>query len=269
MTTLQFQNTILDWYKDNKRDLLWRNTKDPYRILVSEVMLQQTQVSRVREKYGEFLTSFPTLEKLAAAPERKLLNVWRGLGYWKRAVNLKKSANIIVKEHGGKVPREPKELEKLPGIGPYTAKAVACFAFQNKDAFIDTNIRRVYLHFFFPKRKKVSDKEILKAAEKNLLTKDPARWHSALFDYGALVLKDRAINKRSRHYAKQSKFAGSLRFYRTKVMRYLLDQPNQKATLAKIQKLLRETGSPYPTDRILTSLVKDELVKKKRNSYSL
>jgi len=254
----------------------WRNTKDPYKILVSEVMLQQTQVARVLPKYKEFLQEFPTLQSLAKTPDKKVLRVWAGLGYWKRALSLKKTAKEILKEHKGKFPKEPKTLESLPGIGPYTARAVACFAFQNQDTFLDTNIRRVYLHFFFPPStnsgqatKKVSDKEILTITQKAVWKKNPREWHYALFDYGAMVLKHKKINKQSQHYAKQSKFEGSFRSFRTKVMRFLLDQPRQTATTSTIQLLLKKEQSPYLPEKILASLVKDGLIKKKGGSYSL
>ena len=269
MTIPKFQKLILDSRKKNQRDMPWRETDNPYKILVSEVMLQQTQVARVLPKYKEFLKEFPTLQSLAKTPDGKLLKVWRGLGYWKRALSLKKAAKEIIKSHEEKFPENPKDLQKLPGIGPYTAGAIACFAFQNKDAFLDTNIRRVYLHFFFPKKKDVSDKEILHIAEKAVWKKNPRQWHYALFDYGATVLKDKKINKQSKHYSKQSRFEGSLRSFRTKVMRFLLDQPNQTATASKIQRLLKKAKSPYVPEKILASLEKDGLIKKKRNFYSL
>jgi A/G-specific adenine glycosylase len=269
MTIANFQKTILSWYKKNKRSMPWRNTKDPFKILVSEVMLQQTQVARVLAKYKEFIQEFPTLHTLAKASDKKLLKIWSGLGYWRRALGLKNTAKQIVKQYGGKFPKETKTLESFPGIGPYTARAIACFAFHNQDAFLDTNIRRVYLHFFFPGKKNVSDKEILNVAKKAMVKRDPREWHYALFDYGALVLKDKKINKQSRHYAKQSKFEGSFRSFRTRVVRFLLDQPGQTATANRVQRLLKKEQSPYLSEKILASLKKDGLVKKKGNSYSL
>ena len=173
MTIPAFQKHILKWYKHNQRDMPWRQTRDPYKILVSEIMLQQTQVSRVLPKYAEFLQAFPTVETLAKAPEKKLLKVWSGLGYWRRARFLKATAKAVVRNHDGKFPKTPEELIKLPGIGPYTAGAVACFAFNNPQAFIDTNIRRVYLHFFFADKKDVTDKEIMPIAQKAVWPKDP------------------------------------------------------------------------------------------------
>ena len=269
MTISKFQKLILNWHKENRRDMPWRNTKDPYKILVSEVMLQQTQVARVLPKYKEFLKEFPTLQTLTKASDKKLLKIWAGLGYWKRALSLKRTAQIVLKEHKGKFPKESSLLEKLPGIGPYTAGAVACFAFGNQDAFLDTNIRRVYLHSFFSKKDSVPDKEILKIAKKAVLKENPREWHYALLDYGSLVLKDKKINKQSKHYAKQSKFTNSFRSFRAKVMHFLLEQPKQTASLHKIEKLLKETNSPYETKKILFDLKKDGLIKKKERSYSL
>lgn len=309
MTIPQFQKKIFSWYKKNRRDLPWRNTTDSYRILVSEVMLQQTQVARVLPKYKEFLQKFPTLEKLAKASDKTLLRVWAGLGYWRRAKYLKEIAKILLKakktnskmsprrptagrEHRSQNPAgfedrsfwslfsEPKDLEKLPGIGHYTARALACFAFGSTEAFLDTNIRRVYLHFFFSKRKNVSDKEILKVAQKAVTSISHDRriwmyshiasreWHYALFDYGALMLKDKKINRKSRHYTKQSKFEGSFRSFRTKIIRFILDQPNQTATKSRIKRLLKEAQSPYAPERILAALEKDGLIKKKGGAYS-
>ncbi|MDO8633055.1 MAG: A/G-specific adenine glycosylase [bacterium] len=267
MTILAFQRTILSWYKTNRRDLPWRNTKDPYKILVSEVMLQQTQVARVIPKYEEFLKAFPNLRILARASTPRLLKVWAGLGYWKRALALKETARTIQKNYKGKFPKDSALLDALPGIGPYTAGAVSCFAFGNAEAFLDTNIRRVYLHFFFLKRKDVSDKEILKIAEKAVWKKNPREWHYALFDYGATMLKNSGANRRSRHYTKQSKFENSFRSFRTKVVNFLLSQKQNRASKKTIESLLKE--SPYPTKEVISSLLKDRLIKQSSAHYFL
>ena len=302
----KFQETILSWYAKNRRDLPWRNTKDPYKILVSEIMLQQTQVPRVLPKYKEFLKAFPTFETLSKAPDKKLLKVWQGLGYWRRAKYLKETAKIIVKEEktadltrrvGAHVeseakrgvkreekpqlernfPKIPEQLEKLPGIGHYTARAIACFAFDRCEAFLDTNIRRVYLHFFFQGKENVSDKEIFPLAKKAIfsLPKEisPREWHYALFDYGATVLKGKAINKRSRHHAKQSKFEGSFRSFRTKALRFVLSSPKSKITHEEIEEyireLIRQKDSTYSPASIIDSLLKDDLLKKSPTHYFL
>jgi len=271
MTILRFQKFILNWYKTNRRELPWRNTFDPYKILVSEIMLQQTQISRVLPKYKEFLKAFPTLSILARARDKRLLKVWQGLGYWRRAKYLKETAKIVVKKNT--IFSKPEYLEKLPGIGHYTARAIACFAFQNTEAFLDTNIRRVYLHFFFPKRQNVADSEILPIAQKAVWQKNSREWHYALFDYGAMVLKDKKINKQSKHYRKQSKFEGSFRSFRTKVVKFLLLQPKNKATQKTIESFLRKElarqKSRHAVSEIVGSLLKDNLIKKSSTSYSL
>ncbi|MBI2098173.1 MAG: A/G-specific adenine glycosylase [Candidatus Wildermuthbacteria bacterium] len=302
----KFQKIILSWYAKNRRDLPWRNTKDPYKILVSEIMLQQTQVSRVLPKYEEFLKAFPTLEVLSKAPDKKLLKVWQGLGYWRRAKYLKETAKTLcgaktagLTRREGSVPKEwvkreekpqfernfpkiPEQLEKLPGIGHYTARALACFAFGSREAFLDTNIRRVYLHFFFPNQQDVPDETILPLAQKAIYyishgrgnrTIPPREWHYALFDYGALVLKDRTINQRSRRYAKQSKFDGSFRSFRTQAVKFLLSTPQNETThnaLKKyIQELLDQKEASYSCASIIDSLLKDGLLKKSPTHYFL
>lgn len=271
MAIKRFQKLILDWHKKNRRPMPWRNTRDPYKILVSEIMLQQTQVSRVIPKYKEFLTAFPTVQALAKAPDKKLLAVWSGLGYWRRARFLKETAKAVVKKYDGKFPKDIRTLQTLPGIGPYTAGAVACFAFNNPNAFIDTNIRRVYLHFFFPNQKNVTDKDILAVAQKAVWEKDPRQWHYALFDYGATVLKkDRSINQRSRHYAKQSPFTSSLRSFRAKTLKLLLQTPKnrmtQKELLDWLEEEIREAEKDYSAQEIIQTLLKDSLIKK-RGTY--
>ncbi len=251
----------------------WRQTRDPYKILVSEIMLQQTQVSRVLPKYAEFLTAFPTAQALARAPERKLLKVWSGLGYWRRARFLKETARAVVKKYNGKFPKTPQELIKLPGIGPYTAGALACFAFHNPDAFIDTNIRRVYLHFFFADKKDVSDAEIMKIAQKAVWKQDPRTWHYALLDYGATELKDKSINKRSKHYVKQSEFTGSFRSFRAQVLKILLKAPHNKVIkgklLDRLEDSIRHAEKDYSPEEITNSLLKDTLIKENQIHFFL
>lgn len=273
MTIPKFQKTILDWYKDNRRDLPWRRTKNPYRIMVSEIMLQQTQVSRVIPKYKEFLQAFPTLEALANSKDADLIAVWSGLGYWRRARFLKEACKAIIKDHNGKFPKDVPTLLTLPGIGPYTAGAISCFAFGNTSSFIDTNIRRVYLHFFFPDKEDVKDSEILPLAEKAVWKEDPREWHWALFDYGAMVLKDKKINRKSKHYTKQSTFVGSFRSYRAHAMRFLLASKNNKAKkdvlVEFLEDILRTDERDFSPEEILASLEKDNLLKRNGSVYQL
>ncbi len=235
MTILQFQKHILDWHERNGRHTLpWRLTRNPYRIMVSEVMLQQTQVERVLLKYREFLHAFPTVKALADASPRDVLARWHGLGYNRRALYLHKAAQTVVLIYKGKFPRAIHDLEALPGVGPYTARAIATFAYGQPTVFVETNIRRIFLYFFFPDSDQVHDKEILPIVEKALWHDDPRKWYSALMDYGALAF--RAIqnpNTRSRHYVRQSKFEGSRRYARAKIVEYLL-KTGKRASLSMI-----------------------------------
>ena len=184
----QFQQHLLGWWNDNARDLPWRRTRDPYAILVAEVMLQQTQVDRVIPYYHQWLENFPDVEALAVAPTADVIRLWKGLGYNRRAVNLQRSATAVV-ERGGAFPVTVDELLALPGIGPYTAGAIACFAFEQDVPFIDTNMRRV-LHRVLvgsdvPERQ-LSDKKIIALAESVLPEGDGWRWNQALIEFGAL-----------------------------------------------------------------------------------
>jgi len=179
-----FQNKILDWYHENQRDLPWRKTRDPYRILISEVMSQQTQLSRVALKYEAWVKKFPTIKRLALANVSEVLHYWSGLGYNRRALNLKKTAEIIVKQYKGEFPREEKELLSLPGIGKYTAGAVLCFAFDKQIAVVDTNVRKVILTQF-----STAEKDVAEIAEKLLPQGKAYEWNQALMDYAAEVLK--------------------------------------------------------------------------------
>jgi A/G-specific adenine glycosylase len=185
-------------------------------------MLQQTQVERVIPFYKKFVKKFPTAKKLAAAPLSEVLKAWQGLGYNRRAKMLQKTAKDIIAHHNGKLPRSVAELEMLPGIGPYTARAVVAFAFNEDVAVVETNIRTAILRHFFPKKKRVSDKEIEKILKRTLPKGTSREWYSALMDYGA-YLKRSGIshNARSERYVRQSKFAGSLREARGALLREL------------------------------------------------
>lgn len=211
---------ILSYFRQHGRHgLPWRKTKNPYRILVSEVMLQQTQVSRVIEKYKQFLAAFPTFRVLAVAPARDVLKVWQGLGYNRRALMLQRCAQAVMREHGGKLPANYDALRTLPGLGPYTAGAVLVFAFNRPHPIIETNIRRVYLHHYFPNKKKVADAALLPLVVRTIDTKEPRRWFGALMDYGThLAATVENPNVRSKHYAKQAKFEGSVRQLRGRVL---------------------------------------------------
>lgn len=221
----RFQKIIYTYYRDNKRTLPWRTNINPYRILVSEIMLQQTQVDRVTEKYRNFIATFPTFKALAQAPLPKVLHAWQGLGYNRRALALKKTAALVTKNHNGKLSKIPEELEKLPGIGPATARSIAAFAFNVPTVFIETNIRTVFIHFFFPKTKNVTDTDILPLVEQTLDTQNPARWYSALMDYGTMLKKKHGnASRRSAHYVRQAPFKGSNRQIRGMILKLLTEQ---------------------------------------------
>ncbi len=222
-----FQQRIYAHYRKNKRVLPWRRTHDPYKILLSELMLQQTQVKRVIEKYREFLRRFPSIESMASAPLRAILEAWQGLGYNRRALALKRLATIVVDHYGGRIPRTIEVLKALPGVGAATAGAVCAFAFDKPVVFIETNIRSVFIHFFFRDREAVKDSDILPLLAQTLDAKRPRDWYYALMDYGAM-LKERQTNpnRRSAHYTKQSPFEGSLRQVRGMILRTLVKQPS-------------------------------------------
>ncbi|MDD1676500.1 MAG: A/G-specific adenine glycosylase [Methanomicrobiales archaeon] len=218
-----FRSLILDYYAACGRHLPWRETTDPYRILVSEVMLQQTQVERVLVKYPAFLEQFPHFQALAEAPLGDILRVWAGMGYNRRAIALQKSAVQIMLVYGGALPGDPDTLCTLPGIGRATACAILVYSFNLPLAFIEVNIRRVFIHFFFPGHDKVPDADLLPFVQKTLLNEDPRTWFNALMDYGSF-LKKRSVSsaRRSSHYHTQAPFTGSRRQLRGRVLACLV-----------------------------------------------
>jgi A/G-specific adenine glycosylase len=242
----------------------WRETRDPYRILVSEIMLQQTQVERVRAKYEEFLAEFPDVGSLAVAPLERVLSRWQGLGYNRRAVALHRCARILARQHGGRVPEDPAALVALPGIGPATAGAIRAFAFNAPAVFIETNVRRVYLHEFFPGRDSVADAEVTPLVAATLDKKRPREWYYALMDYGTAL--SRLVpnpNRRSRTYARQSRFEGSDRQVRGAMLRALLGGGVRKGPW-----LARSLGCELArTLRLLRELEREGFVRRARGGF--
>ncbi|MDW8147211.1 MAG: A/G-specific adenine glycosylase [Roseiflexaceae bacterium] len=177
----------MSWFSEAARDLPWRRVRDPYHILVAEVMLQQTQVDRVLPKYEAFLERFPTLRALAEAPTANVIRMWAGLGYNRRAVNLQRTAREIVERYGGVFPRDVATLVTLPGIGPYTAGAIACFAFEQDVAFMDTNIRRVIRRVFTDPAEMVAERTLLELAQAALPVGHSWAWNQALMELGSLI----------------------------------------------------------------------------------
>ncbi len=228
-----FQSTVYGFYHAHKRTLPWRETTDPYKILISEFMLQQTQVSRVVEKYVSFIERFPAIEDVANASLQVILNAWSGLGYNRRALALKKLADIVTGTFNGEVPDTVDELKKLPGVGDATARAICAFAFDQPVVFLETNIRAVFIHHFFSDREQVEDREILPLVEKTLDTRHPREWYYALMDYGVVLKKLHGNpSRRSAHYKKQSTFAGSDRQIRGAIIKLLVNGSGMKtATL--------------------------------------
>jgi A/G-specific adenine glycosylase len=223
-----FRASVRGYYQDyGRHDLPWRAPDasgqfDPYKILVSEVMLQQTQVVRVIPKYHEFLRRFPSIQMLADAELGEVLRTWSGLGYNRRAKFLHEAAKCIASEYNGNFPKEISQLVKLPGIGVNTAGAIVAYAFNQPVAFLETNTRTVYIYHFFRDQMDVTDKEILDLVAQTLDQENPREWYWALMDYGS-YLKQTAgnLNKLSKHYSKQSKFEGSQRQTRGHVLRLL------------------------------------------------
>lgn len=237
-TVAEFQSMMLDFYHKEGRTFPWRETRDPYAILVSELMLQQTQTERVVPKYLNWLETFPTAADLAAAPFPQVLAAWSGLGYNRRAGYLQSACRQVVEEWGGAFPRTAGELETLPGVGPYTARAVATFAFGQPEVFIETNIRSVYLFFFFSDQEKVSDSQLMPLIQATVYHEDPRRWYYALMDYGARLKKSTANpNRQSRHYSRQSRFEGSLRQARGAIVRSLSRGGNTPLSLEEMARL--------------------------------
>jgi len=265
-TYQKFQNTVWDFYqKQGRQTLPWRKTKNPYKIWVSEIMLQQTQVTRVIEKYTSFLKKFPTMQSLAEASQSEVLKEWVGLGYNRRALFLKKGAEFVMRDLKGKFPKEVLDLQKIPGIGHYTARAIATFAFNQKHSFVETNVRTVFFNHFFKDTKQVNDIEILELVEKTLPEENFREWYYAIMDYGSFLKKEgKGMNTRSKHYAKQSKFEGSDRQIRAAVVRHLTQ--NGKTSFDDILKL------PFEEERIevqIQKLLDEGMIFLKKGSLSL
>ena len=246
-TLRAFSRTVLRFYRHHRRDLPWRRTRDAYRILVSEVMLQQTQVERVIPKYRSFLARFPSLRALARARFADVLREWLGLGYNGRALRLWRCARAVVRESRGKLPADGRELQRLPGIGPYTAAAVAAIAFGARVPAVDVNVRRVLTRALLG-RESVSPPHVLKLAMAALPESSAAEWSQALMDIGSMHCKaaprcpgcplrdscayvhapdkglDRPIGATGGRARRPNAFVGSSRFYRGRVMRVLAER---------------------------------------------
>jgi A/G-specific adenine glycosylase len=221
----EFTHELYLWYNAHGRSLPWRSDPSPYNVFVSEIMLQQTQVPRVEEKYPPFISAFPDFQSLAKASFDEVLLQWKGLGYNRRARFLHKGAKSIVEEHGGTLPMDPEVLKTLPGIGPATASSMAAFAYNRPTLFIETNIRTFFIHIFFPHKENVSDSEIIPLVEAALDRDMPAKWYSALMDMGTHIKKNTANpSRKSKHHTVQSSFTGSRRQVRSWILDYIIEK---------------------------------------------
>lgn len=255
-TIQEFQNTIFSWYENHKRDLAWRNTQDPYAIWISESMLCQTQVSRVKGFHETRMSVFPTVEDLASASTEQVLRYWSGLGYNNRALRLKKAAMEII-AHGA-FPSDYTTLITLPGIGDYIANAILAFSKNEDVVVVDTNIRRIMLHWFGDviEKEEWPESKIIKQLVEQTLPHGKARIrYNALMDYGALELTARKAWIPS--LTKQSKFEGSVRQVRSSFVKYLLQQIDRTMTLDSIDLMFPER---LDIANILLSMQKDGLI---------
>lgn len=266
----KFVNEIVQYYAKHKRsDLPWRKQKyrTPYAITVSEIMLQQTQVSRVIRYFEKWMAEFPTVHELAQATPARVLTMWQGLGYNNRGLRLKRLAEVITTELGGEFPTSKNELQELPGIGPYTAGAIMAFAYNKPTVMIETNIRRVFIHHFFKGAQSVHDSELVPIIDKAMtyVTKNEIlsarEWYWAMMDYGADLpkLANTNANTKSAHYTKQSRFQGSVRQVRSNIVKWLLEHPSiHVSRIAEMLGIVDENDARIP--RAIASLVRDGMI---------
>ena len=251
-----FRQKIYRYYHKHGRTLAWRKTRNAYHILVSEIMLQQTQVERVLQKYPQFIAAFPDFKTLARAPLRKILQVWQGMGYNRRALFLKKIAEAVVEKFNGRLPRTIEELMRLPGIGKNTAASILAFAFNKQAAFIETNIRSVFIHCFYQDLNDVNDREILPLVEKTLDSKNSREWYNALMDYGVMLKKTHPNpSRKSIHHQRQGKFEGSNRQVRGMIIKAITGNP-----LITVSPLIKQFDIP-------AQKVKDNLAQLQREGF--
>jgi len=265
-----FQEKIWNFYHKNKRPFQWREEITPYNIVVSEIMLQQTQTARVIDKFAQWVKSFPSWNDLAQASELQVLQAWQGLGYNRRGLALHKIAKIVIAEFDSQLPNCPKTLEAFPQIGPNTAASICAFAFNRPVTFIETNIRTVYTHEFFPGKTDVHDQDLLQLIEKTVDHTNSREWYYALMDYGNHLKKSlKNINSASKHYTKQSRFKGSKREVRGFILK-TLTQEHEIETEKIFNKIKTELKhNKHNPQEILEGLIKEEIVKKKNQTIYL
>lgn len=266
----QFQSQVYNFYTANRRDFVWRQNITPYKIVISEVMLQQTQTVRVVPKFENWLQQFPDFAALAKASTHDVLTAWQGLGYNRRGLALLKIAQIVVSEHGGQLPNDPTVLQAFPAIGPNTAGSICAFAFNNPIVFIETNIRTVYTHTFFPGQSEISDKQLLPLIAQTVDLQNAREWYYALMDYGVHLKQNLPkINAASKHYTRQSKFEGSKRQVRGAVIKILtqLKQVNQDSLVELLDFELPE--NKHDRYKIIQDLIDEKTIHCHKDILSL
>lgn len=270
----RLERELWSYYDAHGRDKLpWRTRPTPYRVVVSEIMLQQTQVARVEEYFRDWMKKYPSWKALSEAPLREVLLSWQGLGYNRRGKYLHDIAQIVSKEYGGRLPSDRASLEALPGIGHYTAGSIRAFAFDELDEFLETNIRTVLFYHFYQYQKQsiksVTDSELLAVLKKYIAhdtraQENPREFYYAMMDYGAYLKKTVGnLNKQSKSYARQSRFEGSRRQLRAGILRYVLHNgPVSEARI--VEQSHRETEL---VRELLCELVKEGSITKNKNTY--
>lgn len=237
------------------RDMPWRQDTRPYYVLVSELMLQQTQVIRVISKFNAFIERFPNEESLAKASLADVLRQWQGLGYNRRAKFLQDAAKTIANEFDGVFPAEEADILKLPGVGKNTAGAISAYAFNKPSIFVETNIRTVYIHHFFNDQFDVDDKQIIGLLERTIDRKNPRQFYQNLMDYGSWLKVNGVRNiSSSKHYKRQSALKGSVREVRGQIIRELTVKNMDAGDLEKRIK------ADDRFEKALSSLIADGLV---------
>ena len=261
-----FRKVIFDYYHTFGRNFIWRQTDNPYHIVVSEIMLQQTQTDRAVEKYTQFITQLPDFESLAQVSLRDLLTLWSGLGYNRRALYLQKIAQKIMQEYAGILPADPEILKTFPGIGPGTAGSVCAFAYNLPTVFIETNIRTVFIHTFFKNQQDVTDSLIMPLIAQTVDPGNARHWYYALMDYGVMLKKKyKNPSRLSAHHVKQSTFEGSERQIRGQIIKLLTEH----AALS-LEYLVSLSGrDPVRVERNLHALCAEGLIKAYDDVYRL
>lgn len=256
-----FHNKIFDFYRLNRRSFPWRESTDRYTVMISEIMLQQTQAERVVPKFEAWLQHFPDVATLASAQLKEVLAMWSGLGYNSRAVRLHRTASIIVERFAGVVPPTPELLKTLPGIGEYTSRSIPVFADNFDAAAVDTNIRRIIIHEFMLSED-ISPFNLQQTAEALLPQGRSREWHNALMDYGALLLTSKQSGIRS--LGRQSKFHGSKRWYRGQLVRDLV-----RSEVLFLEDIKAKYGDcPWNLDEIIGDLIAEGVVEQSRSAAS-